>query len=469
MFFRRTLLVSVFCSLVGAPVVWAGTFQVDSTTDSPSINPGDGKCVSKAGGCTLRSAVQEANASTLASTIQVPPGTYTLSIAPEGANFARSGGLMLDGEITISGDDFTRTIVDGGGVDRVFDVSRGSTVQISGLTVQNGAAKGSDGGGLRNRGNLTMHDMFFSKNQATGDPGVANGRGGAIYNEARMNLMNVTIDSNQADGRGGGVYNGTSGQAQIMNGRISSNRSLTDNGGGVLNAGNLSMSLLPIRRNHASNGGGIDNVEGELKLFDVLLGDNVAGSNGGGLRNSGNASLKNVTVGANQAGVSGGGIDNRAKGQVNLNNVTVAQNQAGTESQGQGGGVHGDAQGSVSFANTLIAANTVGGQPSDCAGVLTSKGYNLVSSRAGCTLTGEATGNLLDKPAGLEALASNGGPAPSFALSESSLAVDAGNPASPSGTWSTCLGADQRGVRRPQAGKPGAKPRCDIGAYERKL
>ena len=74
---------------------------------------------------------------------------------------------MLDGEITISGDDFTRTIVDGGGVDRVFDISRDSTVQISGLTVQNGAAKGSDGGGLRNRGELTMHDMFFSKNQAS--------------------------------------------------------------------------------------------------------------------------------------------------------------------------------------------------------------------------------------------------------------------------------------------------------------
>src|SRR3954468_20161729 len=70
----------------------AAEFAVDSPTDAVDADVGDGKCVSVAenGGCTLRAAVQEADAAGAASTIVIPPGRYKLTIAavPEAGSAA---------------------------------------------------------------------------------------------------------------------------------------------------------------------------------------------------------------------------------------------------------------------------------------------------------------------------------------------------------------------------------------------
>ncbi len=465
--FRRSSLVFVaIASLVGAMPVFAATFSVDSTADSPSAEPGDGTCLSKAGGCTLRAAVQEANASSVGNTIQIPSGTYTLAIAPEGADFGRSGSLFLKGEVTIEGASATDTVIDGGGLARVFEIAQGSTVAISGVTVRGGAAKGGDGGGLLNRGSLNLQESTFSGNSATADPGQSNGRGGAIHNEGKISAMLVTLNENRADGRGGALFNAPGASVEMINGRIAGNLSLTDEGGAVLNAGTLSLTMLPVRGNKASGGGGgVANVGGDLTLFDVALLENEAGANGGGLRNSGTAKLTNVTIGTNQAGASGGGIDNDGAGTLRLNNVTVVRNKAGTLQTGVGGGIHNGA-GSVSIVNTLLAENLAGQARSDCSGKVESRGFNLVATPMGCGIVGEGAGNVLGKPAGLGKLEAHGGPVPSYALLPESMAIDAGNPAKPTGKDGTCALADQRGTKRPQAGRPGASPRCDIGAFE---
>lgn len=462
---RRNFSIIAAALLASALSADAANFQVDSTTDSPNANPGDGKCVSKAGGCTLRAAIEEANASDVGNTVQIPSGNYTLSIPPEGENFAQSGSLFLTGEITISGQNFTDTVIDGGGIDRVFQVSRGSTIDLSDVTIKNGAARGGDGGGVLNRGTLSLTNVVFSGNKATADPGQGNGRGGALFNEKDATLMEVTIDDNQSDGRGGAIYNAQGANLNMMNGRITKNRSMTDNGGGVVNAGKMSLGMLPVRYNTAAaSAGGIDNVEGELTLFDVGVANNTAGSNGGGLRNSGTAKLTNVTVGENEASGSGGGIDNRARGKLTLNNVTVGKNQA----KQSGGGVQNHREGTVHATNTILSQNMAGTAKSECAGGLTSLSYNLVETVVGCGLSGEQLGDVHGKPAGLGDMAQNGGPSPNYALKPDSPAVDAGNPGKPTGSGGTCAGADQRGVKRPQTGRPGKEPRCDIGAFELK-
>lgn len=40
----------------------AATFTVNSSADGPDTNPGDGVCVAERNACTLRAAIQEANA-----------------------------------------------------------------------------------------------------------------------------------------------------------------------------------------------------------------------------------------------------------------------------------------------------------------------------------------------------------------------------------------------------------------------
>jgi len=442
--------------LLGGAVAASGAnLNVDTTTDSPDAKPGDGQCVSKAGGCTLRAAVEEANATTLSDTINVPAGTYVLGVPSGGGpDFGQTGTLVLNGEVQILGGDAASTIVDGGGKMRVFETVKDSTVSLMGLTIQNGLADGANGGGVLNRGHLKLADVTLKSNRSKGDPLSASGGGAGLANDTdgTATLLNVRVESNTADGRGGGIAN--AGELQLMNSTVRDNASLTDDGGGIQNDGVLSLLLSEVDGNRAKSGAGINNLEAQLKITDSTIAANQASSDGGGLFNSGTVTAVNSTFSGNGAGSAGGAIANRAEGKVTLNNVTIAGNKAAT-----GGGVANDASATLSAANSIVATNTAqnGG---DCSGVLTSQGYNLIQSAAGCTISGDVAGNVVGQDAKLAVLAKNDGPTRTQALGAGSPAIDAGNPGKATGSDGTCARADQRGVARDQAG------RCDVGAYE---
>ena len=71
----------------------------------------------------------------------MPAGTYTLTIPGAGEDAGATGDLNIRDHVTIVGAGAASTIVDGGGLDRVFKVNFG-TVTISGLTVRNGFTPG---------------------------------------------------------------------------------------------------------------------------------------------------------------------------------------------------------------------------------------------------------------------------------------------------------------------------------------
>jgi CSLREA domain-containing protein len=79
-------------------------FTVDSTLDAVDAAPGDGLCATGGGVCTLRAAIQEANALAGSDTIVVPAGTYTLTIAGQAENAAATGdpSLLLTGRLPLS-------------------------------------------------------------------------------------------------------------------------------------------------------------------------------------------------------------------------------------------------------------------------------------------------------------------------------------------------------------------------------
>lgn len=444
--------------LAGSSPALAANLNVDSTQDSPDAKPGDGQCLSKAGGCTLRAAIEEANATTLSDTVNVPPGTYVLTVPSGGGpDFAQTGTLTLNGEIQILGGDAANTIIDGGGKLRVFETENDSTISLMGLTIQNGLAEGGNGGAILNRGHLKLADVTVKNNRAKGDPLNQSGGGGGIMNETSgtATLMNVRVEGNTADGRGGGIRN--VGEMQVMNSTIAGNASLTDDAGGIYNEGVLSLLLSEVDGNRAQNGAGIDNVKGQVKITDSTLAGNQASADGGALYNSGTVTAVNSTFSGNSASSSGGAIANRAEGSVSLNNVTIAGNKAG--SGAQGGGIMNEATATVTIANTIVAGNSAG-SGADCSGPVTSGGYNLIQSDGGCTITGDVAGNVIGKDAQLAVLAKNDGPTRTQLPQPGSPAIDAGNPATATGSGNTCARADQRGVARDQAG------RCDIGAAE---
>ena len=70
-------------------------------------------------------------------TIVIPPFTITLTGgAAEDAN--ASGDLDITKSLTIQGAGEGMTIIDGGGIDRVFDIIFADGVNISGMTIRNG-------------------------------------------------------------------------------------------------------------------------------------------------------------------------------------------------------------------------------------------------------------------------------------------------------------------------------------------
>lgn len=88
-------------SLLGAPPAWAATFQVDTRADTVDANIGDGSCADANGDCSLRAAVQEANADGGADTIMLGSARYTLTLAGAGEDAAATGDLDVTSPITI--------------------------------------------------------------------------------------------------------------------------------------------------------------------------------------------------------------------------------------------------------------------------------------------------------------------------------------------------------------------------------
>src|SRR5262245_37415520 len=147
----------------------AAVFTVTSRGDDRDANPGDGKCEATPGigDCTLRGAIEEANALPGADRIILPalvsPGAYVLTDVTA---------LAITDSLTIIGGGASTTSIDGamrgGGAPGPVLASSAPTVHISGVTIRNG----SRGGGLAvTNGAMTLTNSTVSGNSADRDGG----------------------------------------------------------------------------------------------------------------------------------------------------------------------------------------------------------------------------------------------------------------------------------------------------------
>jgi CSLREA domain-containing protein len=138
------------------PVMAASlTFTVTSTADADA-HPGDGVCATSVGKCTLRAAIQEANAQPGGTSIGivVPAGTYTLTLST----------LQLTANrITLSGA-LSSTTINGNNNGSVLAISPMVRASISGVTLTGGSTS-SNGGGIANSGTLTLTNSTLSQNE----------------------------------------------------------------------------------------------------------------------------------------------------------------------------------------------------------------------------------------------------------------------------------------------------------------
>ncbi len=415
-----------------------------------------------ASGCDFSSVETAVSAAAAGDTLQLAGETF-------------SENIVILKSVTLQGE--SGTVLDGGSSGRVISVTTGVNVTLTGLTVQNGAA--DDGGGIFNRGNLTLDNVTVRDNTAVSNPNF--GEGGGIYNMGTLVASESMISQNSAEYGGGLENNG--GTVTLTDVTISNNTAtaIFDGvGGGLENSnGNVTLTRVTVQNNTANFvGGGIQNLS-QMTITDSVISGNVAdlggglasgsstgltlqnstvtdnGSSGNGIIRGGAGvyntfvmNISNSTISGNETAVSngdGGGILNN--NLLSINSSTIYNNGA----DDQGGGLR-NAAGVTTLSNTILAQNN-----EDCSGSnIQSSGYNLAGD-ATCAFA--ATGDQNGSDPLLGPLQNNGGFAPTHALAQSSPAYNAGNPAAV-GSTPACPATDQRGTSRPQAG------RCDVGAFE---
>ena len=364
-------------------------FIVNSTLDEVDAAAGDGVCATAGGDCTLRAAIQEANALTGARVITLPAGTYTLTIAGRGEFDAATGDLNIGPNgITINGASATSTIIDANGIDRAFQSFEGS-LTLNDLTVRNGTP--NDFGGCLNISftPLTLNRVVVTNCNA----GATAGGGIIVFGPSTLTVTDTTITGNLTTTLGGGVY-------------LSYDTTAT-------------ISRTTISGNSAANGAGL-----------AFIGFDGSPST---------LTLTNTTISGNTATSSGGAMYVAAdtESAVTLTNVTIASN-----SSGDAGAL---AVGARQFQvrNTIIA-NSAGAAPVNCLGFITDLGNNLEfpGTTCGFSLPSDRRASPL-----LGALTNNGGATRTHPLAWGSPAVQAGNGAACAAA--PVSGVDQRGVARP--------------------
>src|SRR5206468_13059729 len=104
---------TVVCLVLWSPgQSYAASFTVNSTTDAVDASPGDGLCATSGGQCTLRAAIEEANALPGADIVNLPAGTYSISLGA--GDFNAASDLHITDELEIRGAGANQTFVDGG-------------------------------------------------------------------------------------------------------------------------------------------------------------------------------------------------------------------------------------------------------------------------------------------------------------------------------------------------------------------
>ena len=400
--------------------------------------------------CSLREAIIVANSSVGLDTIILPAGTYTLGIPGMQEDASATGDLDITDDLTISGAGRASTIIDGGGLDRVFNVlckpvlpgltpprscgpDFGSAVEIAAVTIRNGDT--GTGGGLETKGAVILTGVAITNNRAAVG-------GGIFVRGGTLTIRNSVIADNTAETTGGGVH--SQGTLAVVSSTISGNTA-GRSGGGILHtdSGRLTLTNSTISGNAVELGGG---------RFPRSI------RRGGGLViNSGPATLTNVTITDNSA--DSAQADRGAPAAAATRQAPVAPGSAGTEAADGGstpGGVlvHPEAEMTVTFRNTIIADNEGG----DCGGATAiSLGHNLDSDGT-CAFSGP--GDLIGVDPLLGPLADYRGPTETHPLLAVSPAIDAVPIADCVDEQGDPITTDQRGVSRPRGSA------CDIGAYE---
>ncbi|OCQ90466.1 hypothetical protein BCD64_27735 [Nostoc sp. MBR 210] len=330
---------------------------------------------------SLQQAVLNANASVGKDLIRFTGGLFTDNIADTislgGSSLIITDDLSIDGRgsnlLTVSGN---YNFAQDSNISRVFEIANGITVDIEGLTIANGYATDTrGGGGVYNAGNLTLRNVTISNNFSGGQDSSGN-NGGGIYNSNSgvLRLNNSTVTANYAGqvnaegtfyaGDGGGIYN--AGIVTLNNSAINGNSAgyyndsyfpdNLGNGAGIYNTGTLTAKNSTINNNRGTGDGTGLYSTGTVTLSYSSVNNNESSNpyyNAfSGIVSNGSLSIKNSSVSNNRAiDVNGASSGISSSGTLIISNSHIDNNQ----SFGSSGVLH---SGTLTVTNSSINYNS---------------------------------------------------------------------------------------------------------------
>jgi hypothetical protein len=380
---------------------------------------------------------------------------------------------------------------------RMFTIAQGAKVAINSISIGSGIA--ADGGAIENAGSLSVYNVAFTGNSASGGNGGAimntgklsirasdflgnsatgnDARGGAIDNTGTLTIDSSTFTFNfaTASAAGGSASGGaidTSGMLQVNNSKFLGNSAKvlagngTSRGGAISSSGTLSIISSQFQQNTATGGfasyGGAIDSSGTVTVAGTTFAGGAAGAPnsvrtqpasdfgyGGAINSSGALSVTNSTfyqaVALGLDSSFGGAIAD--SGTVSISYVTTDDNSAAS-----GGGIA-IISGAQSVVDSIdsIYQNIQGGNLFVAAGQFRSSWHNLFSDDPGALAT--ATDLINTDPLLDSSLLNHGGLTNTVALLSGSPARNAGIPIAG-------ITTDQRAVPRPSSGA------TDIGAFQ---
>lgn len=161
--------------------------------------------------------------------------------------------------------------------------------------------------------------------------------GGGIFNAGTLTVRDSTLSGNSS-GRGGGIFN--AGALIVRDSTVTGNTAIgsgNDGGGGIANISGMAIiTHCTIRNNVTANvGGGLLNARGTMTVRDCTITGNSVGYGGGGIENDfGTMTVEDSTLADNYGGGVGGGIEN-CHSTLTVTNCIFAHNI--TDADGGGG------------------------------------------------------------------------------------------------------------------------------------
>jgi parallel beta-helix repeat protein len=323
----------------GTATIDGATLTGNAANGGTTANGGNGGAIYNSAALIVKNATFNANkavANTAASPGVAGYGGAILSVP-----------LAAAGAPTLA---FTNTTING---DNAGTPVSGGNAVIGGAI----AALGNIGAG-GTATTITANGLTLSKNVALA--------AGGLYTIGATTLTGSTLTGNQATnasaGLGGAMY--VAGSTTTLDGTALTGNSGAAGGGGAVVAGGSTLAVKngsSIDTNDGPIGGGVDNA-GTLTVSGSEVKSNTAANSGAGIFTYGALTLTNSHVDNNAAAFLGGGVATSTTGSITSTGGTISGNNAfGAGGALLGDGLVGSFDGTDFIGNTSTGANFGGG------------------------------------------------------------------------------------------------------------